>query len=87
MVVLLAAPSLSQLGELPNACFNHVARARSVVELASLRSPSPAIACVLTRLLAGTVRSAALEDSPLPGTTEFEDAFVNAFWGVMQATH
>ncbi|TFW09957.1 hypothetical protein E4K72_03435 [Oxalobacteraceae bacterium OM1] len=52
----------------------------------SLRSPSPAIAFVLTRLLAGTVRSAALEDSPLLGTAELEDALVNACWGVMQAT-
>lgn len=50
-----------------------------------LRPPSPAIAFVLTRLLAGTVRSASLEDSPLLGTPEFEDALVNACWGVMQA--
>jgi AcrR family transcriptional regulator len=50
-----------------------------------LRAPSPVIAFVLTRLLAGTVRSASLEDSPLLGTAEFEDALVNACWGVMQA--
>jgi AcrR family transcriptional regulator len=50
-----------------------------------LRSPSPATAFVMTRLLAGTVRSASLEDSPLLGTVEFEDALVNACWGVMQA--
>jgi AcrR family transcriptional regulator len=50
-----------------------------------LRAPSPAIAFVLTRMLAGTVRSASLEDSPLLGTREFEDALVNACWGVMQA--
>lgn len=50
-----------------------------------LRAPSPAIAFVLTRLLAGTVRSASLEDSPLLGTPEFEDALVDACWGVMQA--
>jgi AcrR family transcriptional regulator len=50
-----------------------------------LRSPSPATAFVLTRLLAGTVRSASLEGSPLLGTVEFEDALVNACWGVMQA--
>jgi hypothetical protein len=49
-----------------------------------LRPPSPAIAFVLTRLLAGTVRSASLEDSPLLGTAEFEDELVNACWGVMQ---
>jgi AcrR family transcriptional regulator len=52
----------------------------------SIRSPSPAMVFVLTRLLAGTVRSASLEDSPLLGTAEFEDALVNACWGVMQAT-
>jgi len=50
-----------------------------------LRAPSPATTFVLTRLLAGTVRSASLEDSPLLGTPEFEDAVVNACWGVMQA--
>ncbi|RLM51886.1 TetR/AcrR family transcriptional regulator, partial [Halobellus sp. Atlit-31R] len=50
-----------------------------------LRSPSPTMAFVLTRLLAGTVRSASLEDSPLLGTAEFEDALVNACWGVMNA--
>lgn len=50
-----------------------------------LRAPSPATAFVLTRLLAGTVRSASLEDSPLLGTIEFEDALVDACWGVMQA--
>jgi AcrR family transcriptional regulator len=50
-----------------------------------LRAPSPATTFVLTRLLAGTVRSASLEDSPLLGTPEFEDALVNACWGVMQA--
>lgn len=52
----------------------------------SLRSPSPAMAFVLTRLLAGTVRSASLEDSPLLGTAEFEDALVDACWGVLQAS-
>jgi AcrR family transcriptional regulator len=50
-----------------------------------LRPSSPAMAFVLTRLLAGTVRSASLEDSPLLGTAEFEDALVNACWGVMHA--
>jgi AcrR family transcriptional regulator len=50
----------------------------------SLRPPSPVMAFVLTRLLAGTVRSASLEDSPLLGTAEFEDELVNACWGVMQ---
>jgi AcrR family transcriptional regulator len=51
----------------------------------SLRAPSPAMAFVLTRLLAGTVRSASLEDSPLLGSAEFEDALVDACWGVMHA--
>jgi AcrR family transcriptional regulator len=48
-----------------------------------LRSPSPAMAFVLTRLLAGVVRSASLENSPLLGTVEFEDTLVDACWGVM----
>jgi AcrR family transcriptional regulator len=51
-----------------------------------LRAPSPAMVFVLTRLLAGTVRSASLEDSPLLGTAEFEEALVDACWGVMHAT-
>jgi AcrR family transcriptional regulator len=51
-----------------------------------LRAPTPAMAFVMTRLLAGTVRSASLEDSPLLGTTDFEDALVDACWGVMRAT-
>lgn len=49
-----------------------------------LRAPSPAMAFVLTRLLAGAVRSASLEDSPMLGTAEFEDALVNACWGVIR---
>ena len=59
----------------------HIARMRHPL----LRAPSPAVGFVLTRLLAGTVRSASLEDSPLLGTTEFEDALVDACCGVMQA--
>jgi AcrR family transcriptional regulator len=51
-----------------------------------LRPPSPAMAFVMTRLLAGTVRSASLEDSPLLGTIEFENALVDACWGVMRTT-
>ena len=49
-----------------------------------LRPPSPVITFVLTRLLSGTVRSASLEDSPLLGTAEFEEALVNACWGVLR---
>jgi AcrR family transcriptional regulator len=52
-----------------------------------LRAPSPAMAFVLTRLLAGTVRSASLEDSPLLGTADFEEELFNACWGVMQTAH
>ena len=49
-----------------------------------LRPPSPVMAFVLTRLLAGAVRSASLEDSPLLGTAAFEEELVNACWGVMR---
>ncbi len=49
-----------------------------------LRTPSPAMAFVLTCLLSGAVRSASLEDSPMLGTAEFEDALVNACWGVIR---
>jgi AcrR family transcriptional regulator len=52
-----------------------------------LRAPSPAMAFVLTRLLAGTVRSASLEDSPLLGTADFEEELFNACWGVIRAVH
>ena len=51
----------------------------------SIRAPTPAMAFVLTRLLAGTVRAAALEASPLLGSAAFEDELVNACWGVMAA--
>lgn len=50
-----------------------------------LRPPTPAMLFVLTRTLAGTVRFAALEASPLLGTAAFEDELVNACWGVMAA--
>lgn len=48
-----------------------------------VRPPTPAMTFVLTRLLAGTVRSASLEESPLLGTAAFEEELVNACWGVM----
>lgn len=48
-----------------------------------LRPPTPTMTFVLTRLLAGTVRAAALEESPLLGTAAFEEELVNACWGVM----
>lgn len=56
------------------------------IEPAGIRKPSPAMAFVLTRLLAGTVRSASLEDSPLLGTAAFEEALFNACWGTLSAT-
>lgn len=49
-----------------------------------VRRPTPAITFTLTRLLAGTVRSAALEGSPLLGTKAFENELVNACWGVLR---
>lgn len=48
-----------------------------------LRSPSPSMSFALTRLLAGTVRAAALEQSPLLGTAAFEDEMVRACWGIL----
>jgi AcrR family transcriptional regulator len=50
-----------------------------------LRAPTPAMVFVLTRALAGAVRSAALEESALLGSAAFEDELVNACWGVMAA--
>ena len=50
-----------------------------------IRQPTPTMTFVLTRLLAGTVRSAALEESPMLGTIAFEDELVRACWGVMAA--
>jgi AcrR family transcriptional regulator len=48
-----------------------------------LRPPTPAMVYVMTRLLAGTVRFAALESASLLGTVALEDELVNACWGVM----
>jgi AcrR family transcriptional regulator len=50
-----------------------------------IRPPTPAMVFVLTRALAGIVRSAALEESPLLGTQAFENELVNALWGVLGA--
>jgi AcrR family transcriptional regulator len=50
-----------------------------------LRPPTPAMVYVMTRLLAGTVRFAALESSSLLGTSALEEELVNACWGVMAA--
>ena len=49
----------------------------------ALRAPTPAMSFVLTRLLAMTVRAAAVERSPLLGTAAFEDELFNACWGVL----
>jgi hypothetical protein len=48
-----------------------------------LRTPTPAMTFAMTRALAGIVRSAALEESPLLGTLAFEDELVNVCWGVL----
>src|SRR6185369_13420691 len=48
-----------------------------------LRQPTRAMVFVLTRALAGIVRSASLEASPLLGTEAFEDELVNACWGIL----
>jgi AcrR family transcriptional regulator len=48
-----------------------------------VRQPMPAMLFVLTRALAGIVRSAALEASPLLGTEAFEDELVNLCWGIL----
>ena len=71
---------VQSLREASDRIASHIGR----IKHPSLRPPSPATAFVLTRLLAGVVRSASLEDSPLLGTDEFEDALFNACWGVMQ---
>jgi hypothetical protein len=49
----------------------------------ALRAPTPAMGFVLTRLLAMTVRAAAVERSPLLGTAAFEQELFNACWGVL----
>lgn len=51
----------------------------------TVQVPTPAMAFVLTRGLAGIVRAAALEESPLLGTAAFESEVVNALWGVLTA--
>jgi AcrR family transcriptional regulator len=51
----------------------------------SVQQPTPTMVFVLTRGLAGIVRSAVLEGSPVLGTKAFEDELVNALWGVLTA--
>jgi AcrR family transcriptional regulator len=48
-----------------------------------VQSPTPTMLFVLTRGLAGIVRAAVLEASPVLGTQAFEDELVNALWGVL----
>ncbi len=50
-----------------------------------VRPPTSTMVFVLTRGLAGIVRSAALEASPILGTSAFEEELVNALWGVLTA--
>jgi AcrR family transcriptional regulator len=50
-----------------------------------VRPPTPAMVFVLTRALAGIVRSASLEATPLLGTQAFEDELVRVCWGVLRA--
>lgn len=51
----------------------------------SVRPPSPAMMFVATRAIMGTIRSAALEDSPLLGQPAFEDELVRMLWGLLRA--
>lgn len=51
----------------------------------AVQTPTPAMVFVMTRGLAGIVRAAALEESPLLGTAAFENELVNALWGVLTA--
>ncbi|VVE34148.1 TetR family transcriptional regulator [Pandoraea terrae] len=63
----------------------HIAVATSRLDSPALRAPTAATIFVLTRAVMGTLRSAALEDSPLLGTPEFEDELVRLVWGVLRA--
>lgn len=50
-----------------------------------VQPPTSTMVFVLTRGLAGIVRAAALEASPILGTPAFEEELVNALWGVLTA--
>ena len=63
----------------------HIAVHLQRMEHPLVRAPTPAMTFVLTRALAGVVRSAALEESPLLGTQAFEDELVKLCWGVLAA--
>lgn len=62
----------------------HIGVALVQLDDPALRPPTPATLFVLTRAVMGTIRSAALEDSPLLGTAEFEDALVTMAWSVLR---
>lgn len=63
----------------------HIAVAMARVGSPDIRPPSTALVFVLTRAVMGTLRSAALEDSPLLGTPEFEDELYRLCWGLLRA--
>lgn len=63
----------------------HIAVALSQLQDPSLRPPTPAMIFVVTRAVMGTIRSAALEESPLLDTPAFEDELVRLAWGLISA--
>jgi AcrR family transcriptional regulator len=50
-----------------------------------VQAPNPALAFVLTRSLAGTVRSAVLEQSSLLDSTAFEEELARVCWAILSA--
>jgi AcrR family transcriptional regulator len=50
----------------------------------ALRPPNPVMMFVATRALMGVLRNAAIENSPLLGTREFEDELVRMLWGLLK---
>jgi AcrR family transcriptional regulator len=63
----------------------HIAMHLQRLEHPLVRKPTPAMVFVLTRALAGVVRAAALEASPLLGSPALEEELVNLCWGVLRA--
>jgi AcrR family transcriptional regulator len=62
----------------------HIAMHLQRLEHPLVRKPTPAMVFVLTRALAGVVRAAALEASPLLGSRALEEELVNLCWGVLR---
>lgn len=62
----------------------HIAVAMSRLDSSAIRPPNAATVFVLTRAVMGTLRSAALEDSPLLGTQDFEDELYRMCWGLLR---